>query len=180
MHQIAIITAGIVGMVIIAEQMKIRLPQRRFQQWIWLIFAVYVAGNLYCTLLSRTPGSGTILQLKPGQSITRLFSEPVTAGTEVTGLMAWFMRDSGPIAGMILNVLLYVPMGYLLHVLFPKMKRWQIIFIGCLCSVATETCQYFIKTGWCETDDVIYNTLGTVIGAWVWQMQSRRLRKRAE
>ena len=175
MHQIAIITAGIIGMVIVAEQMKIRLPQRRFQQWIWLAFAVYAAGNLYCTLFSRTPGSGTILQLKPGQSITRLFSEPVTAGTEVTGLMAWFMRDSGPIAGMILNVLLYVPMGYLMPVLFPKLKMWQVVLIGCVCSVATETCQYLVEIGWCETDDVIYNTLGTVIGVWIWRIQARRL-----
>ena len=174
MSQIVIITAGIIGMLIVTERMKIRLPQRRFKQFIWLAFAAYIAGNMYCTLLSRTPGSGTILQLKPGQSIARLFSEPVKAGTKVTGLMAWFMKGSGPIAGMILNVLLYVPMGYLLYVLFPKMKRWQIILIGCVCSVATETCQYFIKTGWCETDDVIYNTLGTAIGVWVWQQQLKR------
>ena len=31
--------------------------------------------------------------------------------------------------------------------------------------------------GWCETDDVIHNTLGTAIGVWVWLLQSKRLNK---
>ena len=31
--------------------------------------------------------------------------------------------------------------------------------------------------GWCETDDVIHNTLGTAIGVWVWHLQSKRLNK---
>ena len=49
------------------------------------------------------------------------------------------------------------------------------ILIGCLCSIATEATQYLLKMGWCETDDVIHNTLGTVIGVWVWLWQSKRL-----
>ena len=27
--------------------------------------------------------------------------------------------------------------------------------------------------GWCETDDVIHNTLGTAIGVWVWYLQAK-------
>ena len=34
-----------------------------------------------------------------------------------------------------------------------------IILIGCLCSIVTEATQYLLKMGWCETDDIIHNTL---------------------
>ena len=54
-------------------------------------------------------------------------------------------------------------------ILFPKLKPKHVILIGCLCSIATEASQYLLKMGWCETDDVIHNTLG------VWLWQSKRL-----
>ena len=76
---------------------------------------------------------------------------------------------------IILNILLYYPLGYLLPILFPKLKPKHVILIGCLCSIATEATQYLLKMGWCETDDVIHNTLGTAIGVWVWHLQSKRL-----
>ena len=47
--------------------------------------------------------------------------------------------------------------------------------IGLGASVATEYIQYLLKMGWCETDDVIHNTLGTAIGVWVWYLQSKLL-----
>ena len=67
------------------------------------------------------------------------------------------------------------PLGCLLPILFPKLKPKHVILIGCLCSIATEATQYMLKMGWCETDDVIHNTLGTTIGVWVWLWQSKRL-----
>ena len=67
------------------------------------------------------------------------------------------------------------PLGCLLPILFPKLKPKHIILIGCLCSIATEATQCLLKMGWCETDDVIHNTLGITIGVWVWLWQSKRL-----
>ena len=110
-------------------------------------------------------------------SIIRLFNEPVEGGGKVVGFFAWFMSGSAPVAGLILNILLYYPLGYLLPILFPKLKSKHVILIGCLCSIATEATQYLLKMGWCETDDVIHNTLGTAIGVWVWHLQSKRLNK---
>ena len=89
--------------------------------------------------------------------------------------MADFLQGTPPIVSLILNILLYYPLGYLLPILFPKLKPKHVILIGCLCSIATEATQYLLKMGWCETDDVIHNTLGTAIGVWVWLWQSKRL-----
>ena len=88
-----------------------------------------------------------------------------------------FLHGALPIVGLILNILLYYPLGYLLPILFPKLKPKHVILIGCLCSIATEATQYLLKMGWCETDDVIHNTLGTAIGVWGWLCQSRKRQK---
>lgn len=88
-----------------------------------------------------------------------------------------FLQGTLPITSLILNIFLYYPLGYLLPILFPKLNIWHVILIGCLCSIATEATQYLLKMGWCETVDVIHNTLGTAIGVWVWHLQSKRLNK---
>lgn len=143
----------------------------------WLkggVFAIYVLGNLYFTLLSRVLDSGQHLELLPFRTYGRLF-ESATEASTATGFAAVFLDNTLPIVAIILNILLYYPLGYLLPILFPKLNPKHVILIGCLCSIATEATQYLLKMGWCETDDVIHNTLGTAIGVWVWLWQSRRL-----
>lgn len=65
---------------------------------------------------------------------------------------------------IILNILLYIPLGYLLRFTFPRIKAWQVIAIGCAMSALTETTQLVFRLGLFEWDDMIDNTLGTVIG----------------
>ena len=148
---------------------------RKFSLLLWIVFIVYILGYLYFTVLSRCVGSGAFTEFRPFQVYTRLFAEPIDAGDAAIGFAAKFLNNTPPIVGLILNILLYYPLGYLLPILFPKLKPKHVILIGCLCSIATEATQYLLKMGWCETDDVIHNTLGTAIGVWVWLWQSKRL-----
>ena len=141
------------------------------------IFAAYSIGNIYCTLLSRMPSENATIELVPFAVYSRLFRASPVGSKRVVGLFGLFMNGTLPITGLILNILLYYPLGYLLPILFPKLKPKHIILVGCLCSIATEVTQYILKLGWCETDDVIHNTLGTAIGVWVWLWQSQRMRK---
>ena len=134
---------------------------------------MYILGNLYFTLLSRMPDSGQYLELQPFRTYSRLFERTTT---EATGndFADLFLSNILPIEGLILNILLYYPLGYLLLILFPKLNPKHVILIGCLCSMATEATQYLLKMGWCETDDVIHNTLGTASGVWVYYAQKKR------
>lgn len=177
MLRVVVIMAIIFAMMQVVNWTNTRMSRKKFTVVLWGIFAAYVCGNVYCTLFSRVPGSGSMFEIRPFMSIVRMFNEPREVGTEVTGLFAWFMKDAFPFVGIILNILLFVPLGYLLPILFPKLKPKHVILIGCLFSIATEATQYLFKMGWCETDDVIHNTLGTAIGVWVWHLQSRRLNK---
>lgn len=177
MAQIAIILIPIVGISILLPQIKRRAEKTKAQVLVCAIFVVYICGNLYFTVLSRNPGIERLVDLKPFGVYTRLFEQPLKGGPPPTTFIEAFLGSTLPIVGLILNILLYYPLGYLLPILFPKLKPKHVIFIGCLCSIATEATQYFLKMGWCETDDVIHKTLGTAIGVWIWHLQSKRLNK---
>lgn len=177
MFQIVSVFTLIVCITILVTKVQKHFSKRWSHRILVAIFAVYLIGNLYCTTFSRSVGSGSEIDLRPFKTYLGLGNSPENATTEVTGLFNMFMKDAPVAAGIILNVFLYYPLGYLLPILLPKLKTWHIILIGCLCSIATEATQYLLKMGWCETDDVIHNTLGTAIGVWVWHLQSKRLNK---
>lgn len=132
---------------------------------VWLLFLIYCIGYLQVTILSREPGTGVNVSLIPFKTYSCLFEVQVETTTEVNGVTAAFLSGILPITGLILNVLLFYPLGYMLTILFPALKPWYVILIGASVSVATEGIQYLFTMGWCETDDVIHNTLGTAIGA---------------
>lgn len=141
--------------------------------------------SLYCRLsvfriFSCMPGSESRVGLMPFRIYRYLFEGSVGSEKFATHFELIGLEASSPIVGLILNLLLYYPLGYLLPILFPKLKPKHVILIGCLCSIATETTQYLLKMGWCETDDVIHNTLGTAIGVWMWHLQSKHLNKQSE
>ena len=175
MLQIICVIAIIWAMIRVVAWGQKTLSAKHFNRMLLVTLVVYAVGNLYCTLFSRVPGSGLTVELKPFMSIVRLLTNPVADAGEVTGFFAWFMQGSLPIAGIVLNILLYLPLGYLLIILFPALRTWQILLIGCLCSVVTELVQFVFEMGYCETDDVIFNTLGTAFGVWVWLWQAKRL-----
>jgi len=64
----------------------------------------------------------------------------------------------------ILNVLLFVPIGFLAGCGLRGMTFKSVIFLGGGLSVFIELLQFVFKKGFCETDDVIHNILGCLIG----------------
>ena len=164
-------------MTVIIGYVRRRPLKRLLRIMLWLLFVCYAGGNIYFTLSSRKIDTGVHLNLIPFQTYLRLFKEPTPGTSSVSGLASVMLDGLLPIESIILNILLYYPLGYLLPILFRKLKPKHVILIGCLCSIATEATQYLLKMGWCETDDVIHNTLGTAIGAWVWYLQYKCLNK---
>ena len=58
------------------------------------------------------------------------------------------------------NTIMFVPVGMLMTAV---MQKWSVVFC-CLFSVFIETSQFILHRGFCETDDVISNTIGAIIG----------------
>lgn len=68
------------------------------------------------------------------------------------------------IAEIVLNVLMFVPIGFLMGAVLKKKSFFLVLCAGCLLSVAIETTQLLTKRGVCNIDDVIHNTVGCAIG----------------
>ena len=63
------------------------------------------------------------------------------------------------------NIVLFIPLGYLLPSLFPKLRRLRrslLVCAGIICLV--ELCQMVTLLGTCDVDDLILNLLGCAIG----------------
>ena len=63
---------------------------------------------------------------------------------------------------VLLNIALFMPIGLLLGGMGMKLKR--VFLCGVILSGIIEVSQFVLCRGLCETDDVIHNTLGCVIG----------------
>lgn len=118
-----------------------------------LLLLAWAAVVTYETVLSREQGNYNVW-LRPFYQIERLRN----GGNPEIIRVLW------------MNTLLFVPCGVLLPDLFPR--RWRALaraalapVFGCLLSCAIEGAQWYFRLGVTEIDDVIFNTLGVLIGS---------------
>ncbi len=64
----------------------------------------------------------------------------------------------------VMNAVVFVPVGLLIGLGFPKWSWWKAIGVGCIISISIEVLQFAFKRGFSEVDDVMHNTLGCAIG----------------
>lgn len=77
------------------------------------------------------------------------------------------------------NVLWFIPFGFGLPSLRrTKIAAWRVIGWGLLLSLAIESLQFVLASGVADIDDVIFNTIGTILGFGLWRLLSPRSRKR--
>lgn len=62
------------------------------------------------------------------------------------------------------NLIWFMPLGFLMPLLEGKWGILKTVGIGALISIAIEILQFICVTGISDIDDVIFNTLGTLLG----------------
>lgn len=127
------------------------MRKRRWAAINKVLFFLSTAVVLYTTLLTRTSGGYEVI-LTPFASLAAAQQQPE------------LYRE------MLMNVFLFFPLGLTLSNALPRRwNRWLRIGVttlaGCLLSAGIECAQYRFALGLAETDDVICNTLGTLLGA---------------
>ena len=120
-----------------------------------LLFLAWLSVIAVATLTDRTPGT---IPAEP-ELIPFHSYRAVMAGENKEILRSNFM-----------NVVLFYPAGLFACELLPKSwsRAKRVILVAvlfALVSVGIEFCQYHFALGQAEVDDVIHNTLGTLIGA---------------
>lgn len=80
---------------------------------------------------------------------------------------------------IILNYILFIPLGCLLYLCFGEKLGLRVVIAGFLLSTLIELIQLTFKIGVFEFDDMIGNTVGCLIGAVIGKA-TRELKKRIE
>ena len=116
------------------------------------VLAVYIVVVLYVTLLRG--GIGFV-----GFEYRANF-KPFSSYKE-----AWYNFSAQEWRNLILNICMFVPFGFLLPICFGKIKRaWKIYLCGFGFALFIEVVQLITGRGVFETDDIINNTIGAMIG----------------
>ncbi len=134
---------------------------------------IYAGLLCYAMFFAESFGRGALqenavrVNLVPFQEIRRFLIY-----WEKVGLEYAVMNTAG-------NIFAFLPLGILCPVLFKPLRRWfRMAAVGFLVSLAIETLQLLTGAGVFDVDDLILNTIGTLLGYAVLQLLKRCFRNR--
>lgn len=150
---------GVIVIAVIAGLFHFLYKKSEKDKWIWAL-RLFLVG--YCSLLY----SSTII-FRPIRETRRCELKPFWSYVSC-------IHDGTMIIPpeIIMNVLVFVPLGILSFYIFKK-NIWLIIIVGFAISVSVEFLQFVFKKGIVEFDDVFHNTLGCLIGCFFAMMLSK-------
>ncbi|MEA4914591.1 MAG: VanZ family protein [Christensenella sp.] len=124
----------------------IREPQ--FHLLMILVLSVYVAGVFFFT------GTGTVYDIR----------QYGLSAMATQANLSPFSDQSIDVVAYLLNVVLFLPLGFLLPLLWPKQdKLWKSLLAGVAFSLLIELSQLLnIRNS--DIDDLLLNTIGAVVG----------------
>ncbi len=123
-----------------------------------VIFAVYLAALVYFLFFAeqygRTGGDYAAgMNLVPLREIRRFWQYRELLGSKIVLLN---------LAG---NVIGFMPFGLVLPLMHRHLRHfWSTVGITMGFSICVEVLQFFTRTGSCDIDDIILNTLGGILG----------------
>ena len=110
----------------------------------WCILGGYVFFVLCSTVLFRDKTEGRHYFLLPFWSYAALYNRRI--------------------AEIVLNVLMFIPIGFFSGGAIRNASVLKVTGIGCLLSLIIEILQLLTRSGVFNIDDIIHNTLGCIIG----------------
>lgn len=139
-----ILIGGLLYFILLRFQKRKDDSKKAGFSFVYMIFLIYMAIMVVITFLSREGGGSARIDLQIGSSL---------------GINS---RNDAYIAE---NILLFVPYGFLLKIVWKKESRfWMHLGLGFLTSFGIECLQLVSGRGIFQIDDIITNTLGAVLG----------------
>ena len=144
-------------------------------------FLIYLVCLIYATFLSRSVSDTLSYRLSLLGAAWDSFSLegglsqvlPLLIQGDFSGISLTSQRS---LEGILINILIFVPLGYLLPAVFPKLRWHHVICISFAATVSIEVVQLFTKLGMFDLDDVLNNVIGTVVGVGIYGRQHRHWR----
>ena len=76
------------------------------------------------------------------------------------------------------NMLMLLPMGLFLPIIWDKVKYWHVLMICGGFSFCIETTQFISCRGSFELGDIVHNTMGALIGYWICMIAKKIIKPR--
>ena len=123
-----------------------------------LLFVLYLLAVAYVTIFGRTKGSQSDILLE-FESISKAIQE----------------QSFEPMQHLLLNVALFIPIGFLFVAIYPKKlnKISLVIPLGLMLTVLIETVQMVLQMGQCDLEDLVANALGAVLGLLIYRQYQK-------
>ena len=131
-----------------------------------LVFSIiYLLAVIYLAFLIREPTPIYRYSLRLFNAASRSLE---FGSVFISGLLSGNIKTVGwsSLKGVVLNILLFIPFGYLIPMVWPQKKWtwWKIMLLGFAASFCIEIIQFITRLGFADVDDLMNNTVGAGIG----------------
>lgn len=140
-----------VGALLLIAYIFFRHSKKHVSEFRWLLLTEYVVALLLLTVVFReTP-------VFPDNFQNTFFANK----RELTGNVS---------AEWLVNVLMFMPIGWLLGSVIKRNRLLISIVIGTTFSLFIETLQFLFNKGVADVEDVVCNTIGLITGYFLWSL----------
>ena len=128
---------------------------RRNRKSAWPLAVVWLSALVYAAFLIRRPYAAPRVLRDPFHAL-KLFLKADNVA---------LLKRLRYLEGAGLNILLFVPFGYLLPLLWKRADRWwKVVLCGFVLSLLIELTQLVTHLGMFDLDDLMNNSLGAFLG----------------
>lgn len=163
-----IVLLSIIAIVVLV--MIVRLKKSRKMNASLLV--LYVIGVLAITLFARNSGYEARVMINPFHQYIAIVKSIYRICKQYGIHKFWRSLKINELmfTEIMLNVILFVPLGILLPSVYDRLRRWWIILIwGIVFSLIIETIQIANHLGCFDIADLMHNSIGAVIGYFIFQ-----------
>ena len=139
----------------------------------YVLFTIYGGGVLWLTLVNRLDLDVSRIRWQLFYNIRLLINCALKTNKYPAYVCKTAFKNSKhlfdsihatPIEDLLLNIILFMPLGFLLPYIWPKLNWWKTVLLSFCVSTVIEATQYLAHWGCLDLDDIINNTLGACVG----------------
>ncbi len=147
-----------------------------------LLLIIYGGGVLWLTLVNRFELDVARVRFEPFYVIrllancalkTKKFPSYVCKHALKNSKSLFDSIHATPIEDLLLNIILFMPLGFLLPYMWPKFNFCKTLLLAFCLSTLIEITQYIAHWGCLDIDDIINNTLGACVGYTCWVLYNK-------
>jgi len=140
------------------------------KQILWrALFAVYAALMLWLLFGQRLGSTVYEQNLAEGMNLHPFATLSMYWMLLMQGASPYYIRHA--VINLAGNVIMFVPLGFLLPCLFPVQRRlWKTTLVSLCVLVIVEATQFITRLGTCDVDDLILNLIGVIAGYLIWRL----------